>query len=116
MELLPVCRKFLIRGGIKTEAYRYCVIDTIHNAVLKTPHALLKTSLIKRSYLLEQYDRVLVKTAVDRGESDMGRKLCLVGLACYCGGNDGRAESVPDIILNDKYRSDSALLAANDRT
>ena len=44
----------------------------------------------------------------------MGRQPGLVLLRRYCRCDDGGTVSVADVVLNDKYRPHSALLAAHD--
>ena len=107
------CGYIYLIASRKPEAYRQRTVDLVHSALVKLAHSLLEPLFVKRSYLLEQYYRILCKTATVGVYRNVGRKPRFVLLACYGGGNDSRAVAVAHIVLDNKYGAHTALFASD---
>ena len=79
------------------------------------PRPFPQAAFVQRADLLGQHDAVLAQAAAVRPHIDMGGQAVFV-LAAGDGRRDnGRAVPVPDLILDDKYRPDAALLRSHHR-
>ena len=101
---------------LKTEGYRQRSVNSFHSIGSQMSHLFTKSGFVKRTYLLKQNHRIFRKTEAICGDVDMCRKMCLIGLAGYSGGNHGRAVTVTDVVLNDYYGTDTSLLRADNGT
>ena len=77
------------------------------------PHPLPKTPFVYGSDLFKQYDRIPGQTTVSGRQRDMGRKFCLaLPTGDRCSDYSG-AETIPNIVLHDKHRSNASLFRPN---
>ena len=79
-------------------------------------HFFTQALFIYRSYLLKQYHRILGKSEIAGVDVYMSRELHLVQPACYGGGDNGGAVFISHIVLYYENRSQSPLLASDNRT
>ena len=110
---LSVCNAELC---VKTERDWYCVIYFVHRIFINSTHFFFEPFFVDCSYLFKQNNAVFGESRAVSVQWNVGRQICLWLLTCNCGGNYSRTESVADIILNNKHRSDSALLRAYNGT
>ena len=94
----------------QSEAYGKSRIHFVHGIKVKFAHFVFKAALVDSSYLFEEHDAVLGKTAFVRLYFNMSRQVVLVALAGYRSSYNSRAVLVSHIVLDNKYRSDTALL------
>ena len=103
-----------MRTGDQAEADFEGVINLLHHFAGDLAHTLLEALLVDGTDLFEEHDAVAGEAAGCCFDEDMGRELGFVALAGNRGGNHGGAVAVADVILEDQYRADAALLGAHD--
>jgi len=109
--------KLLLRYGIfKPKAYCYGVVYTVHHIVVQVSHFFLKALFVYGAHLLQQYNRILCKAVLFGKNIYMGRQLAFIRSAGYCRRYYRGTELIPHIVLDNKYRSGSALFGAYNRT
>ena len=102
--------------SLKSEADVYRVVHLSHDAVVEVSHLFTETALVDRTYLFEQDHGVLREPESVGYHVYVRWQAGLPDLTRDCRRNDGRAVFVPDVVLDDQHRSESALLRADDRT
>jgi hypothetical protein len=93
----------------QSEAYGKSRIHFVHGIKVKLAHFVFKAAFVDSSYLFEQHDAVLGKTAFVCLHFYVSRQVVLVALTGYRSSYNSRAVSVSHIVLDNKYRSDTAL-------
>lgn len=101
-------------AGLQPEADGNCVVDSAHDLAVEVTDLVAEAALVDCSYLLEKDHGVLRKAEFVGSHVDMGRQSRLAEAARDRGGDDSRAVSVADVVLNYKYRSLPALFASDD--
>ena len=97
------------------EADRECIIHLMHCSVVKRTHSVLEPLFINGADLLQQDNAVFLQAAGSSIQRDMGRQLCFIQPACDSSCDHGGAVTVADIILYNKYGTDTALFRADNR-
>ena len=99
----------------ETEAYGKGIVNLVHIAASKLSHTLLQPFFIQSPNLFGEYDRIFRQTERTRTQLDMGRHFCFIDLRSNRRGDNSGTIPVSYIVLYNKYRSDSALFAADNR-
>ena len=90
------------------------LVDVVHHIIVQAAHIVAQPALINRSDLLQHSHRTLRK-AKERRNADVGRLAELL----HSGGDgcddDGGAERIPHIVLDDKDGPRPSLLGADHR-
>lgn len=102
--------------GDEPEADAYRIVDLLHKYPVDVSHFLAQTALVYRAYLLKQYHGIFCKPHGIGINVYMGGKLGFAYLTRYRRRDDGRAVSVPDVVLNYQNGPESALLASDNGT
>lgn len=100
----------------ETEADCNGIVDLCHNGTVKVSHFFLQTALVESSDLLEQDHRIFCESDSIRADVDMGGKSCFSHTGGDRGGDHSRAVTVANIVLYNKYGSQSALLTSYNGT
>lgn len=100
----------------QTERYRNGIVDLCHKLLVNSAHLLFKTALIYGAYLFEKHNGVLCKAKGISAELNVSWKPGFVRSRGYCGGDDRWTVAIAGVILDYQYRTDSALLAADNGT
>ena len=79
------------------------------------PHLLAQPPFVDGTDLFEQDDRVARQPHLVRVDVDMRGQMRLAHFTGDRRCDHGRAVFVPDVVLNDKYRSESSLFGADHR-
>ena len=74
-----------------------------------------EAALVNGSDLLQKDHRILAQPHAASGDVDVGRQLCLAGLAGDGGGDDRGGMAVAGIVLDDENRPGASLFAAHHR-
>ena len=97
----------------ESKAYQNSSVDARHCLRRQFPDAFFQPPFIESADLFQKNHAILGEP-VSRRKLDMGRQTRFSDFACYSGGDDGRGILVPDVVLNDQHRSNSALFATDD--
>ncbi len=102
-------------GCVESETDEDGFVHPVHGGAGQFADALLQAAFVDGPYLFQKDDAVLGKP-VGGGQLDVGREPGFVDLARDGGGDDGGGILVSDVVLDDEYRADSSLFAADFRT
>lgn len=99
----------------QTYAYLQSFIDLAHGFLIQVRDFVRQALLIDGPNLLQQDDRIPVKTVRFRVNLHMRRQLGFLNLRRNRRYDHRRTEAIADIILNDQYGPNAALLRTDDR-
>ena len=103
-----------VAGVLQADAYSKGLVNIVHHIIVQAAHIIAQPALVNRSDLLQHSHRAL-REAEERRDADMGRLAELLHPGGDGGDNDGRAETVPHIVLDHKDRPCPSLLGADHR-
>ena len=107
---------FVIGFLYESERNKNSTIHSCHGIVIKRADLRFEPSFVQCAKLFKQDDAVFLKPESAAGDLYMRGQFCLCETACDRSCNNGRRVLVSHIILDDQYRTYTALLAADHRT
>jgi hypothetical protein len=111
IRLESACGNTGVFGGIvggKPEGYGQSIVYLLHCLIVKVSHPVFKPPLVYRTDLFKEYNRGFGQTGIGT-DFNMGRQTGLTGLAGNRRGYYGGGISVSHVVLNNEYRTYSAL-------